>query len=140
MTARASPSRNGHAADLWTAFELADGVEALGYPVSRRFEWDGFVAQAFSKQIVLRWNPDSEQADALTIDDLPDGRPPAYAVVPEQPPLTSGEVQPTPWSGWWWPASGYGPALFAPNGPLDKYDRFVATMTGDDPGTRAWER
>jgi hypothetical protein len=30
----------------WTAFELAGGVESLGNPVSRRFEWDG-LSQAF---------------------------------------------------------------------------------------------
>jgi hypothetical protein len=53
----------------------------------------------------------------------------------------SAELETPPWSSWWWPASAaIGPTLFAPNSPLDKYDRLVAAQTGDDPGTRAWER
>ena len=52
-----------------------------------------------------------------------------------------GEAETTPWSGWWWPASpGLGPTLFAPDGPLDKYDRYVAATFGQSPQTRAWER
>jgi len=30
--------------------------------------------------------------------------------------------------------------LFAPNSPLDKYDQYVSMVTGENPGTRAWER
>jgi hypothetical protein len=53
----------------------------------------------------------------------------------------SGEAETTPWSGWWWPASeALGPTLFAPNSPLDKYDRYLALVSGENPGTRAWER
>ena len=53
----------------------------------------------------------------------------------------SGEVESQPWSGWWWPAwDRIGPTLFAPNGPLDKYDQYVAATSGDNPATRAWER
>jgi hypothetical protein len=53
----------------------------------------------------------------------------------------SGEADTTPWSGWWWPASeALGPTLFAPNSPLDKYDRYLSLVSGDNPGTRAWER
>jgi Transglutaminase elicitor len=61
-------------------------------------------------------------------------------MVPDQPPEASGDADPTPWSGWWWPANGAGPSLFAAGGPLDKYDRYVAAETGSDPGTRVWER
>jgi hypothetical protein len=59
----------------------------------------------------------------------------------DQPTLASAELADLPWSGWWWPASAsIGPTLFAPNSPLDKYDRYVATVTGENPGTREWER
>lgn len=52
-----------------------------------------------------------------------------------------GEAEQQPWSGWWWPASeSLGPTLFAPNSPLDKYDRYLTAVTGANPGTRAWER
>ena len=52
----------------------------------------------------------------------------------------SGEAAIQPWSGWWWPAGNSGPTLFAPGGPLDKYDQYLAATSGQSPGTRAWER
>jgi hypothetical protein len=53
----------------------------------------------------------------------------------------SAELETPPWSGWWWPASdAIGPTLFAAGSPLDKYDRYMALVTGENPGTRAWER
>jgi hypothetical protein len=60
----------------------------------------------------------------------------------DQPPNTaSAQLDTPPWSGWWWPANAsLGPALFAPDSPLEKYDRYMANVTGEDPGTRAWER
>jgi hypothetical protein len=60
----------------------------------------------------------------------------------DQPPnAASAQLDTPPWSGWWWPASdSLGPTLYAPDSPLDKYDRYVANVTGENPGTRAWER
>jgi hypothetical protein len=53
----------------------------------------------------------------------------------------SGEAARQPWSGWWWPAwEGVGPTLFAPNGPLEKYDAYVALTSGASPHTQTWER
>jgi hypothetical protein len=127
--------QDGHGVRLWSAFQAHGGVATLGYPISRRFELDGGVAQAFQYG-VLRWNADAEQFD------LVEGRtPPREAVVSDQPPRAIGEAETRPWSGWWWPASdGIGPTLFAANGPLEKYDQYVAAVTGENPGTRAWER
>jgi hypothetical protein len=66
---------------------------------------------------------------------------PTYATRAEQPPRAVGEAEVLPWSGWWWPASdAIGATLYAANGPLDKYDRYVGFVTGQSPGTRAWER
>src|SRR5690349_21073659 len=42
---------------LWSEFQRLGGVAALGYPVSRRFQWEGFVVQATQKA-VLQWRPD----------------------------------------------------------------------------------
>jgi hypothetical protein len=42
---------------LWDAFQEMGGVDVLGYPVTRRFELDGFIVQGFQKA-VLQWRPD----------------------------------------------------------------------------------
>jgi hypothetical protein len=42
---------------FWDAFQRLGGVDVLGYPVTRRFESDGFTVQAFQK-MVLQWRPD----------------------------------------------------------------------------------
>jgi hypothetical protein len=39
---------------FWDEFQRLGGVDALGYPVSRRFVYKGFVTQAFQKA-VLQW-------------------------------------------------------------------------------------
>jgi hypothetical protein len=44
---------------LWTGFQALGGVDVLGYPVTRRFELDGFVVQGFQKA-VLQWRPDQQ--------------------------------------------------------------------------------
>ena len=69
-------------------------------------------------------------------------RPAALAQSDDEVSSAAGEAAVQPWSGWWWPAgsAGGGPTLFAPDGPLDKYDRYVAATSGESPGTRAWER
>jgi hypothetical protein len=132
--------QDGHGARLWTAFHERGGVEALGYPISRRFEWEGRVAQAFERGI-LRWSTEAGEAELLSRSSLPGGTIPAYAVEPELPPIVAAELETKPWSGWWWPAAdGIGPTLFAANGPLAKYDRYAELATGENPRTREWER
>ena len=42
---------------FWTEFQRLGGVQALGYPLSRRFVWDGFTVQVFQK-VVLQWRPE----------------------------------------------------------------------------------
>ncbi|GIW06538.1 MAG: hypothetical protein KatS3mg060_1343 [Dehalococcoidia bacterium] len=42
---------------MWTAFRELGGVDRLGYPISHRFIWDGFPAQAFEGG-VLHWRAD----------------------------------------------------------------------------------
>jgi transglutaminase elicitor len=132
--------QDGHGAKLWSEFQKLGGVPAVGYPLSRRFDWNGRVAQAFEGG-VLRIDPSTGVAELVSARDLPGGKPPSYAIQPDQPPRASAELAQPPWSGWWWPASeSAGPSFFMPNSPLDKYDRYVQLATGEDPGTRVWER
>lgn len=42
---------------FWTAFQRYGGVNAVGYPVSHRFTWEGFISQAFQK-VVFQFRPD----------------------------------------------------------------------------------
>ncbi|HEX2036906.1 MAG TPA: trypsin-like peptidase domain-containing protein [Chloroflexota bacterium] len=53
---------------LWSEFQRLGGVGALGYPVSRRFTWDGFVVQATQKA-VLQWRPDLGRAVFVNLLD-----------------------------------------------------------------------
>lgn len=48
---------NADGIPFWDAFQSLGGVDVLGYPVTRRFELDGFIVQAFQKA-VLQWRPD----------------------------------------------------------------------------------
>ncbi len=53
---------------MWTEFQRLGGVQALGYPVSRRFTWDGLVVQATQKA-VLQWRPDLGRAVFVNLLD-----------------------------------------------------------------------
>ena len=46
---------------FWSEFKRLGGVQAVGYPVSRRFKQKGFTVQAFQKGI-LQWRPEVGQA------------------------------------------------------------------------------
>lgn len=54
---------------FWSEFQRLGGVEGIGYPISRRFIWDGFVSQAFQK-IVLQWRPEAGRVYAVNVIDL----------------------------------------------------------------------
>ncbi|MBI2865232.1 MAG: hypothetical protein HYX94_11785 [Chloroflexi bacterium] len=45
---------------FWSEFSRLGGVDALGYPVSRRFVWAGYVVQATQK-VVMQWRPEVKQ-------------------------------------------------------------------------------
>ena len=55
---------------LWSEFERLGGVDTLGYPISGRFERDGFVHQAVQRAI-LQWRPEQRRVVlANVLDDL----------------------------------------------------------------------
>ena len=57
-------------ARFWRAFQDHGGVAAVGYPISRRFVWDGFTTQVMQKA-VFQWRPESgETAFVNVFDDL----------------------------------------------------------------------
>lgn len=55
-------------AHFWTEFQRLGGVQGVGYPVSQRFVWDGFVSQAFQKG-VFQWRPEVGQAYFVNVFD-----------------------------------------------------------------------
>jgi plastocyanin len=52
---------------FWSEFQRLGGVNALGYPVSRRFMLDGFVVQATQK-VLLQWRPDANPPQAVFVN------------------------------------------------------------------------
>ncbi len=57
-----------HGVNFASEFGRLGGVEALGYLISRRFEWDGFTAQA-TQQAVLQWRPQANRAALVNLLD-----------------------------------------------------------------------
>ena len=53
---------------FWTEFQRLGGVQALGYPLSRRFTWDGFIVQVFQK-VVLQWRPELNAFEFVNVFD-----------------------------------------------------------------------
>lgn len=53
---------------FWTYFQSHGGVDVLGYPVSQRFTWDGYVCQA-TQRAVLQWNSVTGQVQLVNIFD-----------------------------------------------------------------------
>jgi hypothetical protein len=57
-------------ANLWTEFQRLGGLESLGYPISKRFQYGGYLTQAFQKR-VLQWQPELGSSTPVNVfDDL----------------------------------------------------------------------
>ena len=65
---------------FYTWFKRYGGVSAVGYPVSHRFQWKGFVTQSFQK-VVFQWRPDQGGSVQFVnvFDELTDALPAARA-------------------------------------------------------------
>lgn len=71
---------------FWTTYQELGGPDALGYPVTRRFQMDGFVVQAFQK-VVFQWRPEVGQVWFLnTFDALHDAGKDEWLLVRRQTP------------------------------------------------------
>jgi hypothetical protein len=55
-------------ARFWSEFQRLGGTQTVGYPISRRYVYDGFVTQAFQK-LVLQWRPEVNQAWPVNVFD-----------------------------------------------------------------------
>lgn len=55
-------------ARFWAEFNRLGGLQTVGYPISQRFSYDGFVTQAFQK-LILQWRPESGTAVPVNIFD-----------------------------------------------------------------------
>ena len=53
---------------FWDQFQKLGGVNALGYPSSRRFQLDGFFVQATQKYL-LQWRPESSSVAFVNVFD-----------------------------------------------------------------------
>ncbi|HEY3081911.1 MAG TPA: glycosyl hydrolase family 18 protein [Chloroflexota bacterium] len=53
---------------FWSALRRLGGVQAVGYPISHRFEWDGFTVQAFQR-VVFQWRPESGTVAFVNVFD-----------------------------------------------------------------------
>ncbi|HEX5415109.1 MAG TPA: hypothetical protein VFZ25_05540 [Chloroflexota bacterium] len=57
---------------FWSEFKRLGGVSAVGYPASRRFQWDGFTVQVFQR-VIFQWHPETNSvAFVNTFDRLHD--------------------------------------------------------------------
>jgi hypothetical protein len=87
-------------ARFWSEFRRLGGVERLGYPASRRFQWNGFVTQATQKAL-LQWRPEQQRAylvnvvDELSVAGLDDWLAKKWSV---PRPLPAGFDAGKPWS------------------------------------------
>ena len=54
---------------LWSEFQRLGGVDKLGYPISRRFLFDGFVCQATQK-FILQWRPERQEVWFVNVFDV----------------------------------------------------------------------
>ena len=55
-------------AGFWSAFQRLGGLQNVGYPISQRFVYEGFVTQAFQK-LVLQWRPEANTAYPVNVFD-----------------------------------------------------------------------
>lgn len=56
-------------ARLWAEYSRLGGPQVLGYPISRRFLWNGEVHQAMQRAVLV-WHADRKQAELLPIFDV----------------------------------------------------------------------
>jgi hypothetical protein len=54
---------------FWTEFQRLGGAQTVGYPISRRFTYQGFETQVFQK-LVFQWKAGDNRVDYLNIFDL----------------------------------------------------------------------
>lgn len=59
---------NADGIPFWDFFQSAGGVDAVGFPVSHRFIWNGFTVQALQK-VVFQWRPEAQTVYFVNVLD-----------------------------------------------------------------------
>lgn len=59
---------NANGIPFWDFFQKQGGVDRLGYPVSQRFVWDGYVCQV-TQRAILQWEPSSGTVQLANVFD-----------------------------------------------------------------------
>ena len=59
---------NAEGVPFWDEFQRLGGPQVVGYPLSRRFAWDGLVTQVFQKA-VFQWKPAEGRVDYINVFD-----------------------------------------------------------------------
>lgn len=141
---------DGNAAIKKLYMAAPDAVTLYGLPTSGPVDFGPMVALRCQRVTFQYWKVDRPWAKAGTVTLVNGGDVakaaglvPATVASPAAPPVLDGQAAKTPWSGWWWPASlqPYTPPyLFGANGPLAKYDAYVAKGGAPSPDTQDWER
>ncbi|MCL4534072.1 MAG: hypothetical protein M1370_02805 [Bacteroidetes bacterium] len=54
---------------FWSEFQRLGDAEALGYPITRRFEWNGYISQAMQRA-VFQWRPETGEVSFANVFDL----------------------------------------------------------------------
>jgi hypothetical protein len=88
-------------ARFWAEFRRLGGVDALGYPASRRFSWEGFTVQVFQKAI-LQWRPELGQALFVNVLDRLSSAGKDDFLLAQR--MTPRPFDPSPDTGLAWPA------------------------------------
>lgn len=85
-------------ARFWSEFQRLGGAQVVGYPISRRFTYQGFETQAFQK-LVFQWKPGENRVDYLNIFDLlgDSGRDDWLATTKQVPNRGTFDEQGKPW-------------------------------------------
>jgi N-acetylmuramoyl-L-alanine amidase len=56
-------------AKFWSEFRRLGGIDAVGYPISRKMKWGGYTVQVFQRG-VLQWRPEAQQAWFVNVFDM----------------------------------------------------------------------
>lgn len=87
-------------ARFWSEFQRLGGLQTVGYPISQRYEQDGFVTQAFQK-LVLQWRAEEGVAWAVNVfDELSKGGFDQTLLEQRQTPLQLGDNVDPPGASW----------------------------------------
>jgi hypothetical protein len=53
---------------FWSELQRLGGVQAVGFPASQRFQWDGFTVQVFQR-VIFQWHPEQNAVVFVNVFD-----------------------------------------------------------------------